>query len=401
MTNKQAEVVAPKADLNNAILSLLGSEPFFAHFILGCRVLYDKFNVPTAGACFVNGVPTLVINSEFYAGLTKSEQTSILKHEVLHFVFNHMSKFKKEEIMSEDNQILNIAADCAINQYIQNLPEGAMTPDLFEKKLNKPQGSLERFQTTDYYYDFLQQNKEQLRENGQGMQTLDEHGVEGQDGDIKAESNGGGIKDITVKDLTRRAMNQSKGNISQNLINVLGDMLRTNQLSWKQILRNFVSRSTTTQREGTRKKRHRRYGLAFPGYKKKRLMRLGVCVDTSGSISDDAFVAFMSEVQAMLKSGQVAEVYMVQADCEVKKVEKLTPQKSKINFERNGYGGTAYGPALEKCVELGCSAIVYLGDMDTADSPADPGIPTLWVTVGNETRPGNFGEMLKISENAE
>jgi hypothetical protein len=39
--------------------------------------------------------------------------------------------------------------------------------------------------------------------------------------------------------------------------------------------------------------------------------------------------------------------------------------------------------------------------MDTADSPADPGIPTLWVTVGNETRPGNFGEMLKISENAE
>jgi predicted metal-dependent peptidase len=402
MTSKQApEVLPPKQDLNNAILKLLDSEPFFAHFILGCRVVYDKFNVPTAGACFVKGVPTLVINSEFYSSLSKDGQTAILKHEVLHFVFNHLSRFKEGGTMNEDNHIMNLAMDCAINQHIKGLPDTAMTPERFEKELNKPEGSLERFQTTDYYYDFLQQNKEELKKKGQGMKTLDDHGIEGSDGDVEVDPNSQtGIKDITVKDLTRRAMNKSKGNISQDLIGVLGEMLKSSQVSWKQILRNFVSRSTTTQKEGTRKKRHRRYGLTFPGYKKKRLMKLGVCVDVSGSMSDEAISTCLNEVTAMLKSGQVAEIELIQADCEIKYTEKLTPSKPKYLLERKGSGGTAYGPAIEKCVELGCSAIVYMGDMDTADRPDDPGIPVLWITTRSEVRPGDFGEIIKIEESA-
>ena len=104
---------------------------------------------------------------------------------------------------------------------------------------------------------------------------------------------------------------------------------------------------------------------------------------------------FLTEIQGIL--GSCSLVYHIHADSEVKKVDKLTA-KNKLKAERHGNGGTAYGPALKKCVELKCTAIVYLGDMDCADIPENPQIPVLWVTAGNTIKPGNFGQIIVLEK---
>jgi hypothetical protein len=43
------------------------------------------------------------------------------------------------------------------------------------------------------------------------------------------------------------------------------------------------------------------------------------------------------------------------------------------------------------------TAIAYLGDFDSSDIPVNPGVPFLWVGVGNQPPPGNFGKVLRIS----
>jgi predicted metal-dependent peptidase len=133
--------------------------------------------------------------------------------------------------------------------------------------------------------------------------------------------------------------------------------------------------------------------MPVPGKKKKRTMTLGVCADASGSVSDEQYSMFLQELKSIAK--QVELTWFIQADCEVQKVEKLTPKTTFIP-NRAGNGGTAYQPAIDKAKELGCDVIIYFGDFDTSDTPRNPGVPFLWVGVGRQDPPGDFGKVLRL-----
>jgi predicted metal-dependent peptidase len=154
-----------------------------------------------------------------------------------------------------------------------------------------------------------------------------------------------------------------------------------------------VARSISTTTKNTRKKINRRFGLEQPGKKKKRELTLGVCVDSSGSVSDEAFQSFLTEVSRISQICQTT--YLVDADCVVQNVDVIKKGK-KVKNQRSGSGGTAYQPAIDKCLELKCDAIVYFGDADSSDIPKNPNIPFLWVIVGNQNPPGNFGSVVRL-----
>jgi predicted metal-dependent peptidase len=61
-----------------------------------------------------------------------------------------------------------------------------------------------------------------------------------------------------------------------------------------------------------------------------------------------------------------------------------------------GRGGTYYGVAIQKAVELKVDGIVYLGDGDCADTPEDPKKPFLWAFVRGKTKPAEFGKLIEI-----
>jgi hypothetical protein len=94
---------------------------FYGFIIAKCRVNFDpKF--PTCGVHFRDNNFQLTIGGGF-ADWTLQERIAVLIHETRHILGLHM--FRKGE---RDHQLFNVAADVAINQLIQNLPEGAQFP---------------------------------------------------------------------------------------------------------------------------------------------------------------------------------------------------------------------------------------------------------------------------------
>lgn len=369
--------------VQKAIYDLLRDEPFYAHFLLNSNIAFDKFKVPTAAVGVINGVPTFVFNSEWMSKWDAEGCKAVLKHEVLHLVMDHLStKFPLgEEFL---RQVHNIATDCAINQYLDKLPDGCVTLASVIKQVGYP---LTPFETSDYYYEHLKKSKWGKAKPGEsGLRTLDEHNVDMGDRGNEA------INKASVKGIAEKAVHQAAGNAPLAVVEALA-MGGGAKLPWKQILRNFVLSRVSNRTLSTQKKVNRRFTLPVPGKKKKRTMTLGVCTDSSGSVSDEQYISFMQEIKSLAK--QVELTWLIQADYDVQKVEKLT-SKTKLSCVRVGYGGTAYQPAIDKCKELGCNVIIYFGDFDCADTPVNPKIPFLWVGVGSQQPPGDFGKVIRL-----
>jgi predicted metal-dependent peptidase len=363
--------------LEKAIYSLLKTEPYYAHFILNSRILYNRFKVQTAGATIINGNTTIIFNTKFVESLSNNEVIGLLKHEILHLLLEHIGR--GEDL---DNHLFNLATDTAINQHIKDIPAGGITLDVLKQITD---ANLESFQTAEYYYNFIQQKANEM----QSQKTTDDHNLDIPDADKDPMQ-----RKVAVVKTSNKAMDSSAGNIPKNLDSILGNLNVQPKINWKQILRNFVAMHTSNKVLNTKKKANRRFDLDFPGKKKKRELILGVCIDSSGSVSDEHYQEFLNEIFHMSKDTN--KIYLVHADCEVQDVEIIKKQTD-IKFKRSGGGGTAYNPALKECIKRKCNAIIYFGDMDCADIPDNPVIPVLWVTIGSEVRPGNFGKMVKLS----
>lgn len=398
-------------NLKLIIYKLLQTEPFFAHFILNCNVKFtDSEKVcPTAGVGIANKEVQLIINNAFFNSLSIEECCAVLKHEVMHLCFGHVSKMPD----ASDKLLLNIAMDTCINQYITGLPKEAMTLDKFKQVVKN--SNVAAMQTHEYYYSMLLAKKEEAKKQiekmlGDGsLADIDSHdgfgdGEDTKDGQGNGEGKGNGeadihsiIRDSVVKDILKKAASSAgAGNVPSSLQKLVEEAYTKHIIPWQQILRNFISRHSSVSRQPTRKRTNRRWGHVLPGHKKKKELVIGVCVDTSGSMSDSMFSQAMDEIVGAVSQAKLA--HLVYADCEVQHTTKLDKNSvKKLDKTRHGNGGTAYQPAITKCKELGCDVIIYVGDMDTADTPDNPGVPFLWVSIGgNTSKPGNFGTMLAI-----
>lgn len=366
-------------NIEKAINLLLNTRPFYAHFFLNSKIVKDHPGVPTAAAAITNESTVLIFNSEFIAKLKDTELAAVVEHEILHLLFDHVSAMKFDKDINK--HIANIAMDLAINQYIEGLPKEAITLDM----MNKTTGlDLPAKETWEHYYYKLLQFQEQLED----MFPLDEHGAT-IDGEIKGKSEG---KEV-LSDSISKSIKNSAGNVPEVVAKVFDALKSTSKVPWQQVLANFVASCASSTTLSTRKKLNRRFGLEHPGKKKKRELVLGVCVDSSGSVSDEAYTQFLNEIVRITKFCQ--KVYMVEADCVVQNIETLKKNSIK-KLKRNGCGGTAYQPAINKCVELKCDAIIYMGDGDCADKPSAPNKPFLWVLVGNSPKPGDFGKEIRL-----
>lgn len=369
--------------IEKAIKLLLDTNPFYAHFFLNSKIVYDVPGVPTASATLTPSSVMMCFNSKFVEALTPQQVCGVVEHETLHVLFNHTSAVVNDKNLNK--QVANIAMDLSINQWIAVLPPECVTLESVKQMTGL---TLEPQQTWEHYYHKLMKKAEETAK----MSPMDVHDLQGQDGNQPAISEG--EAKAIIRAHMDKAVKQAKGLAPSHVMKVLDALSNDAKLPWQQILANFVARTTKTTTKPTRKRPNRRFGLSQPGKNKKRELTLGVCADSSGSVSDEAYTSFLTEIQRISKH---CEVYLIDADCVVQNVKKIK-KNSKIENKRFGGGGTAYQPAITACMERHCDAVVYFGDGDTADVPKDPGVPVLWVFVGgNKERPGNFGALVELS----
>jgi predicted metal-dependent peptidase len=162
-------------------------------------------------------------------------------------------------------------------------------------------------------------------------------------------------------------------------------------LDWAKMFRNFVGQALAPTKEKTRKRLNRRFGEIFQGKKKAYQARVGVCIDTSGSVSDELVSKFFTELDKM--SDAVEEIFVVECDSDVR--DSYTYKKgSKV--EVSGRGGTRYQPAIDFATKKGdVDLIIMLGDGDDADHQLKkPKVPVIWVNPYRN--PSDFGRFVKL-----
>ena len=336
--------------LEQDIDGLLMHEPFYGHVFQGVgRVL--STSLETAGVAWSGEMYVLYVNPDFFGKLRLSERRAVLKHEVLHIVFRHLTRLKKR-----DPHVFNIAADIAINQLCAGLPEGALNIDDFMHL------GLARDETAEEYYEVLLKKGPALLQEkpGDGAGTsaswencwaakagaIGTHARWGEttrtlEGEVLADWKAGDLA-LRARDMMSAKTGRGWGNMPAALVLELQkiDEERRPRVDWKQMLRTFVSSSSHSSLRTTLSRPSRRFGT-HPGTRIKRNKRVLVAVDTSGS-TEGLREMFFEELRQIWKQG--VEIWVVECDAAV---GASYPFTGETPTTLSGGGGTAFQPVFD------------------------------------------------------
>lgn len=361
--------------------SLMFKEPFYGLFLIGLNKTFRK-DIPTAGVS-PNGIGAqLSINPEFFDSLSEDHRIGLIKHELLHIAFGHLSI----RDLYNDHKLFNIAADLEINQYIEStyLPEGGILLESFpELKLPTKAG-------TKVYYDLLSKAKDDgtspsldsILNDTEGDSPYDSHPT-WDEFDELSEADKKLIQKQVEHQLKEVAEQTEKrqGNIPGELAEVIHKLrhVEPEKFNWKAYLRRFVGNSTISYTKKLRRKYNKRY-VANPGLKIKFKNHILVGVDTSASVSSDELMEFMNELHHMHKTGH--KITVAQCDTKLNSIEEFNPKK---DWNIKGRGGTSFQPVVDHYNENGkYTALIYFTDGE-AYNPSDCPKNTLWVLSNRST----------------
>jgi predicted metal-dependent peptidase len=376
-------------------------EPFYGLFLIGLNKKWTD-RIPTAGVGLNKINVELHINSEWWETLTPPRQLGLLKHELLHIAFFHLTDYNH----LEDHQLANIAMDIEINQYIDidYLP----TDPAPQLPSTYPDLNLDLKAGTLYYYEKLKQESDK---NNADLKAVCE-AMEAGEGSCQLPSTGEtveipqhdwdemeGLDESTEKLIKAQIghhinqvadqVEKSRGTVpaEMELIIERFNVTEPPKFDWRAYIRRFHGKSIKTYTKKSRRKFNKRTP-EFPGLKIKQQKHILCGIDTSASVNVDELKEFFHEINHMYKTG--SDVTIVQCDTAIKKIEKFNPRK---DYEVVGRGGTEFQPVIDYYNENQhkYSCLMYLTDGE-CQAPENAKGNILWVLSSisdmNEDLPG-------------
>lgn len=329
--------------VSKAAKDLMIRQPFYGAFLLTLdKGFSDK--LPTAGVSVKGLGFKLDINKDFWYNLPEIQRMGIMMHELLHLAFYHL--FMRKDF--SDYQLFNIAADLEVNQYISHdwLPDGAIIMSMFsDLNLNTRAG-------TKYYYEKLKQNLESDNPNQTLLNLYNNdstgHGSwddfeESLKDDSFAESKRSIVKSQLETQLKQTCESVDRGVIPGELAEMLKSLFKVVKpvFNWKAYFRRYMGQSFNIYTKKSYKSPSNRFEDS-PGLKIRKKHNLLVVLDTSGSVGEEDFNDFFSEIHHIYKTGCSIEI--IECDTQItnqymyngKRPDKIT-----------GRGGTIFKPAIE------------------------------------------------------
>ena len=315
---------------------LLIKEPFYGLFLLNINKRFsEKIQTAAVGIEGIN--PILLINKEFWKSLDEDMAIAILKHEVSHLMFGHLTE-AWTYLRKENAELLNIAADTEINGYIPKLQKDPYCyPDKF---------GMEKGKGTLYYYDKLRQmQNNQGGGPGQGGggefgQTLDDHSTWEDMTEAERQLVQQQIDRIAKQ--TAEQLKRNHGRIPGEFMDYIEELFKVKPriFNWKSYFRRFLGSVIDIELKKTRQRENIRFPEAS-GTKHRRKSQIFVVVDTSGSISEKDLCDFFSEIHHIYKSGVVIDI------CEIDtKINRIYRYNGKWDMKASGRGGTILSESI-------------------------------------------------------
>lgn len=318
---------------------------FYAHLIGQCSIrIRDDIPAP-AGVAFSDDHFLLYINPNLFDEYTLNQRLAILKHEMLHILYDHIGRKNERH-----HQTWNIATDCAINQQISldDLPENCITPKTISENLGV---DVPKNKSSEEYYDILIQDENELESDDH---TTWEESTG--DSDLR--------KTITKKmmETSQKQTLKSCGKLPKEYSEWLDINTIKSEVNWKRVLRNIIGNKKVGKRPSIKRFDRRFYDRDdLKGKVKDRTFELLVVADVSGSMSNEALVKTLSEVQNICTLTKT-NVNLIQVDTKAHPPEKISNKTSV--FQRRGTGGTELFNAISvaKDYNIDFDAVVIITD---------------------------------------
>lgn len=331
-------------------VKMLLDHPFFGNLATRLQFIDASKWCPTAGTDGRN----FYYNRDFIDALSPDELIFLVGHEVMHCVYDHMDPVRRN---NRDPQLWNIAADFVINNDLVEAQIGKKI-ELVEICYDRQYAGM----TTEEIYDSLFEQAE--KEGRVKYYTLDQHleddgegeGQGGGDGDDNGENDGTNgpiryseaekeqIKGEVQSAVLQSAKAASAGNLPGGVRRLI-DKLLNPQLDWRELLAmqiQSVIKSDYTWMRPSRKGMSA--DMYLPGMDYDEAIDLAIAIDTSGSMSDDMLLDFISEVHGIMSQYTNFTIHMWCFDTSVHNYQKFTADTASdlLTYALAGFGGTDF-----------------------------------------------------------
>jgi predicted metal-dependent peptidase len=274
-----------------ARVGLLLRHPFFGNLATRMGIKEADDWLPTAATDGRN----IYFNREFFTPLTVKQVEFVIAHEILHAVFDHMSRRE-----GRDPKVFNIACDYAVNgQIVRDRIGDYNLPDI--KIFHDPKyygWSAE--QVYDEIYE--KYDEEQLAALGQ---MLDEHldseggGKDGQPKYTKEQLKE--IRDEMREAVMQAAQAAGAGNVPASIQRMIKELTEP-KMNWREILRQQIQSTIKNDYSFMRPNRKGWHMNAIlPGTQFEDTIDICISIDMSGSIGDEQAKDFMSEIKGIME----------------------------------------------------------------------------------------------------
>jgi len=199
---------------------------------------------------------------------------------------------------------------------------------------------------------------------------------------------------LVQQELLEQTLNEAKerGKIPGSMQSMIDNLyFKDPIISWKKELRHIIGSIPCPYKKTMRVKNRRQPNRAdILGRVNDRKINVAVCVDTSGSVSDDELKYFFNELFNIIKDVKT-EVTLIQCDASVTSCDKIKDKSDVKKVKINGRGGTCFEPAFKYIKEEipkmdKPSVVIYFTDgygeseINLKYKPAEAEI--LWILTG-------------------
>lgn len=346
----------------------LGINPnvlFYSNLISNLR-LEETTDTPTADVDGIN----LRINPDWFSKLPILERVFLLAHEASHVVYEHHETLKR----FANHKQANYAADYYINA------------ELRQTGLPMPSGGL-------YNENFRGMSIDQIYQALEG--TMDEDDYDPSLLDVVPNKGDDPQKTYEVVQAIKNAVEATKGaggRVPESVEKLVFDYLNP-MMDWETKLINFAYEQA--ERIMTWEKPDYNYfpDYILPDLGGRKTGSIAFAVDSSGSVSDEEYILFLSAIHECREIIHPELTRIVDFTTQVNNEHLLKEGETLDDVHFRSYGGTDLHPVFEHLAEDPPHFLVVFSDLDCAPVEEDPGYPVIWICINNPYAKVNFGEL--------
>lgn len=310
-------------------------------------------------------------NPEFFMSLDHEERIFLILHESMHCALLHMERGK-----TLDPLRYNIAGDHVINLML--LERGFKMPacGLADKQYSGMH--------TEEVYKLLPDNASDDTGLGQDLEEPD----------VPSDQLVQEVQDILIRaHMQAKLADNSAGSIPGEVQIFLNKLLKP-KLPWNKILSKHLH--TFHKNDYTFRRPNRRFFPQhhLPSLYSENLDKIAIGTDSSGSVTDDQFLRFITETHSVLRMMNPKEITFIQFDYGIRSIDRVKSVKELMGLKFTGRGGTDIRELIDWTNEHKPQLLVVFTDGYFDFDNIETKIPTIWLIHDNPNFTAPFGKVI-------